>query len=107
MLEDVKTLLGIEGNGLDDRLLTIVQSVEARLKILLGGVDQIPESLSYIVTEASVIRFNRIGSEGMNAHSVEGENISFGDNDFAGFLPEIEAWMDEQSGTKRGRVRFL
>lgn len=107
MLEELKILLGVDGSELDDRLLTIVQSVEARLKVLLGGVNQIPESLSYIVTEVSVIRFNRIGSEGMTSHAVEGESIAYSDSDFAGFMPEIEAWMDEQSGTKRGRVRFL
>lgn len=107
MLEEIKKLLGIDGTALDDKLHIILQSVQARLKILLGGVTEIPPSLQYIVTEVSVIRFNRIGSEGMSSHSVEGESISFSDNDFAGFMDEIEAWQDEQKGTKRGRVRFL
>ncbi len=107
MLENIKRLLGIDDAALDDKLNIILQSVQARLKVLLGGVDAIPDSLMYIVTEVSIIRFNRIGSEGMNSHSVEGESISYSDNDFAGFMDEIEAWLDEQKGTKRGRVRFI
>ena len=70
-------------------------------------MSEIPEALAYIVVEVAVARFNRIGSEGMSSHSVEGESISFSDDDFAGYKADIEAYLDEQSGTKRGRVRFL
>ena len=107
MLEDLKLLLGIDGTGLDEMLMVIIRSVRDRLLVLLGGIGSVPESLLYIVTEVSAIRYNRIGSEGMTAHSVEGESVSYSDNDFAGFMPEIEAWRDEQSETRRGRVRFL
>lgn len=106
-MDDVKKLLGIPDDSMDDQLRIIVDSVENRLKVLLGGVSVIPDDLNYIVTEVSVIRYNRIGSEGMTSHSVEGESISYSDNDFSGFMPEIEAYLDEQSGTRRGRVRFL
>ena len=106
-MDAVKKLLGIPDDSLDDQLRIIVDSVENRLKVLLGGVSVIPDDLNYIVTEVSVIRYNRIGSEGMTSHSVEGESISYSDNDFSGFMPEIEAYLDEQSGTRRGRVRFL
>lgn len=105
--DQVCTLLGIQGTAVDDKIEIIIDSVANRLKNLLGGVSIIPQQLMYIVTEVSVIRFNRIGSEGMSSHSVEGESISFSDNDFAGFMDEIEAYLDEQKGTKRGRVRFL
>lgn len=105
--DQVCTLLGIHGMAVDDKIEIIIDSVANRLKNLLGGVSIIPQQLMYIVTEVSVIRFNRIGSEGMSSHSVEGESISFSDNDFVGFMDEIEAYLDEQKGTKRGRVRFL
>lgn len=107
MLEDIKKLLGIDGTALDDKLNIILQSVQARLKVLLGGVTEIPPSLQYIVTEVSVIRFNRIGSEGTSSHSVEGESISYSDNDFAGFMDEINAYLCGQIGSNRGRVRFI
>ncbi|WP_432616880.1 phage head-tail connector protein [Butyricicoccus sp.] len=104
---NVKTLLGVEDDVQDEMLDTIVQSVQSRLRVLLGGVDTIPEQLAYIVAEVAVIRYNRIGSEGMSSHTVEGESISYADNDFSGFMPDIEAWQEEQEKAKRGRVRFL
>lgn len=104
---DVKMLLGMEGDTQDGMLDTIIQSVQSRLRVLLGGVDTIPEQLTYIVAEVAVIRYNRIGSEGMSSHTVEGESISYADNDFSGFMSDIEAWQEEQEKAKRGRVRFL
>ena len=106
-LDNVRILLGITDGTQDEILETILRAVQARLKVLLGGVDVIPEQLEYIAEEVTVIRYNRVGSEGMSAHTVEGESISYSDNDFSGFMTDIEAWQDEQKNTKCGRVRFL
>lgn len=106
-LMTLRTLLGIPDDSRDALLMTIISAVQARLLLLLGGASEVPESLAYIVPEVAVIRYNRIGSEGMSSHSVEGESIAYADNDFSGYLGEIEAYLDEQQSTKRGRVRFL
>ena len=62
MLEDLKILLGIQADDhdRDDLLNTILSGTRARLKSLLGGIES-PAYMDYIVTEVSVIRFNRIG----------------------------------------------
>lgn len=107
MLDKVKNLLGITDNTLDEKLQLIISTTEDRLKHLLGGIDAVPESLSYITMEVSVARFNRIGSEGLSSHSVEGESMSWGENDFAPYTDDIEEWISSQKGAKRGRVRFI
>lgn len=106
-LTTLRTLLGIPDDSRDALLTTIVSAVQARLLLLLGGASEVPESLTYIVPEVAVIRYNRIGSEGMSSHSVEGETVAYADNDFAGYMGEIEAYLDEQQTTRRGRVRFM
>lgn len=108
MLKDLKTMLGIamDDTSLDDKLLLIVSMATARLKILLGGIEP-PESMDHIILEVSIIRFNRIGSEGMSSHSVEGESNTYSDDDFAAFYDEIQAFLDTQKESKRGKVRFL
>lgn len=105
--DQVCTLLGIHGTDVDEKIEIIVHSASDRLKNLLGGVSVIPQKLMYIVAEVSIIRFNRIGSEGMSSHSVEGESMSFSDDDFSGFMNDIEAYLNEQKEAKRGRVRFI
>ena len=108
MLDKLKLLLGIasDDDTLDDKLTLILSLVTARLTLLLGGTEP-PEEMDHIIIEVAAIRFNRIGSEGMTSHTVEGESLSFTDDDFSQFADEIGAWLDEQENTKKGRVRFI
>lgn len=108
MLNDLKLLLGIAltDTDLDEKLRLIVSMTTARLSTLLGGID-VPESMDHIIVEVAVKRFNRIGSEGLTSHTVEGESLSYGDDDFAEFHDEIQAFLDTQATATRGKVRFL
>ena len=108
MLENLKMMLGISADetDLDSKLNLILSNTKARLKLLLGGIDP-PEEMNHIVLDVAIMRFNRIGSEGLSSHSVEGESLSFTDNDFDGFTDEIQAWLNSQKENARGKVRFL
>jgi hypothetical protein len=106
MLNELKLLLGITDESLDEKLKLIISTATARLRVLLGGLEP-PESLEYIIREVSIIRFNKIGSEGMKSQTVEGESMTFDENDFSGFMDEIQAFLDTQKESVRGKVRFL
>lgn len=107
MLNDLKIMLGIvNDDSLDDKLNIIISSVTSRLKVLLGGIE-VPHELNHIILEVSIIRFNRIGSEGLSSHSVEGESLGFSEDDFAQFNDEIKAYLESLNDSKRGKVRFL
>ena len=107
MLNDLKLLLDITDDTQDDRLTWLVNSASQRLCLLLGGADEVPEQLEYIVVEVAAIRFNRIGSEGLTSHSVDGESMSFTDDEFAGYNDEIQAYISTQGENKTGKVRFI
>lgn len=108
MLNDLKLMLGIalDETSRDDLLNLLISTATARLTLLLGGIEP-PASMAHIIREVAIIRFNRIGSEGMNSHSVEGESLSFGDSDFSNYADEIQAYLDTQKDSARGRLRFL
>lgn len=106
MLEKLKLLLGISDASQDSLLGLILDNTSSRLKLLLGGIEA-PEEMAHIILEVAVIRFNRIGSEGMASHTVEGESLSFSSDDFAAYADEIQAFLNAQESAKRGRVRFL
>ena len=105
MLDQVKTLLGLSDDSQDEKLKSVITLTSARLASLLG-TESVPEEMNYIAVEASVRRFNRIGSEGMQSHNVEGESISYRDNDFADFMDDIQAWKATHESPVR-RLRFL
>ena len=108
MLDNFKMMLGIEANDTDEdvKLNLILSYTKSRLKLLLGGIEP-PEEMNHIVLDVAIMRFNRIGSEGLSSHSVEGESISFSEHDFDGFANEIKAWLESHKESKRGKVRFL
>ena len=97
MLDDLKLMLGIDSDDieLDDKLNLIISNTTSRLKLLLGGIEP-PDDMNHIILEVAIIRFNRIGSEGLQSHSVEGESQNYSEDDFAQFSDEIQAFLDLQ-----------
>lgn len=108
MLNTIKNLVGIAANDADrdELLVSIINLTKARLKSKLGNIEP-PEELQYIIIEVSVARFNRIGSEGLSSHSVEGESQSFTDDDFKQFEGDIQTFLNSVKENTIGRVRFL
>ena len=105
IIDDVNALLGFFDEKSNKTLDVIIRLTTNRLKTLLD-VEEVPTELEYIVTEVSIVRYNKIGSEGVTSHSVEGETMSFSDNDFKGYLDDIEAWKNKKNEVK-GVVKFL
>lgn len=112
MLNQILTLLGLDNptTAMTDKIETIMGMTEQRLALMLGiPINGIPTELSYIVVEVTVSRFNRIGSEGTSSHTVQGESLTWNDDDFKPYLDDIQAWLNAQEdpNTTRGRITFL
>lgn len=109
MLSKLKTMLEIpaENTDRDEKLQLIIESVQSRLKVLLGE-DTVPEKLEFIIFEVSIVRFNRIGSEGMSINNVDGETQHYNTNDFLPYNAEIQAYLEsKQSTAQKGGFKFL
>ena len=105
---NIYTLLGLEQEDREAKakIDAIVELTTSRLLNLLGGAEEIPSGLEYIVTEVSVMRYNRIGSEGTSSHSVEGETMSWDkSSDFDAYADDIAAYL--QGTSKQGKLRFI
>ena len=71
---------------------------------------EVPLELEYIVDEATIRRFNRIGSEGMKSESVEGHSVTYIDGDElepyeSVIVAYLEALLPDER--KKGVVYFL
>ena len=109
MLDDLKRRLGLasrEDGELDKKLEWILDTTRARLKVLLGGIE--PENdLDYIITEVAIVRYNRIGSEGFQSHTVEGESVGFLSSDFDAYMDDIQAYKDQKNlDISKGGIRW-
>lgn len=108
MLAKLKLLLGIAADDTtrDDLLSLLINMAQGRLLLLIGA-DTVPVSLEHIVVDVALARFNRIGSEGLTSHTVEGETQTFSDDDFTVYADDIQAYTATQEGSSPGKVRFL
>ena len=104
-LEYVKSLTGD-----NPQVEAIYNAIAERLLIRLDETE-IPLSLEYVVDEATIRRFNRIGSEGMKSESVEGHSVTYVDEDeLAPYESAIVAYLETQEPEpprKPGVVYFL
>ena len=108
LLSNLKLLLDLTDSDteLDGKLDLIIEQSKKKVLAYLPNVTSVPDELSYIVLELSVVRFNRIGNEGMTNYSQEGKSIAYGD-DMSNYESDIQAWLLKQDGNDRGVVRFL
>lgn len=97
-VDDIKKLI----NGTVDERLEIIQMLTERRLCRLLDVKNVPEKFEDVVTEVTLKRFNRIGQEGMNSYSQDGESFSFPDSDFDEYMSEIAAFRGNGNV-----VRFL
>lgn len=109
MLDTILLLLGLTDatDEIKDKVQAVIDLTEQRLTLLLGM--PIPSDLSYIVSEVAIARYNRIGSEGVSSHNVQGEQMTFKDDDFDPYKDDIQAWLDAQDDPTitKGRIRFI
>lgn len=106
----IKSILGIEDDHIDGQITAIASVTQERLSFLLGGVAEIPIEMGYIADEVTIRRFNRIGSEGLSSHRVEGETMEWSDDDFAPYMADIKRYLLSSGSARRngrGVVRFL
>lgn len=113
VIDDVRIMLGFseddiaESTDLGKKIRLMIANAEKQVLVYLpGDTTVVPKSLWYIVTELAIIRFNRIGNEGMASYSQEGESITFGD-DISPYLPAMQAYLSMLDDNTKGVVRFL
>ena len=64
----------------------------------------VPPPLEAVVLPVTLARFNRLGNEGMQSYSQEGESITYPASDFNEYADVIARYNTEQ---KRGRIVFF
>lgn len=111
MLKDVKLLLGIEGTERDKLLSLLILNAERQVLGQLQAIEPtpvvVPDELAFIIPELVVARYNRIGSEGLSQHSVEGETSTYLSDDFSAYDSAIARYVESKGKSKTGVVKFL
>lgn len=104
----VARMLGL-ANVDDGAVINVIEDcvdvATSRLLVRIGA-ETVPEQLGYIVREVAVRRYNRIGSEGVASHTVEGESMSWNEDDFEPFEADINAYL-AANHAGNPKIKFL
>lgn len=68
----------------------LIANLMDALMIKLGG--EIPLQLEYIIVETAIIRYNRLGSEGLKSEGIDVISQTFIEDVFAPYLSDISAY---------------
>lgn len=80
-----------------------------RIQAKILSREEMPLELTTTVTELSIIRYNRIGSEGLTSESVEGHSASYSEKEEQALWQDVYDWIDLNGSQEPfvGRIRFL
>lgn len=111
MIKEVKTLLSIPADNSDnDTLLNqLITMIEKRILFIINE-KTLPKELDWIVVEATIVRFNRIGNEGFTQHSLEGNSSTIQSEDILEpFYDFINDWQQSKKVNVKNpkRLRLL
>jgi len=90
------------------KLDTISKMVKQRIAGIIGK--ETPNALGYVVTDLTLARYARLGSEGMKATNQDGLSFTFSDDDLAPYMDEILAFKeveDTVTNERHGAVGFF
>lgn len=111
-LKDVKILTGVD----NDKIVTIHSQIEGRLlrrlNRALPDLKEVPLELEYIVTECTIARYNRIGSEGMSQESMDGHTATYQSVELSDYEEDILDYIHSKTEepiltNTTGKVRFF
>lgn len=100
-LTKVKTLTGVYEQ--DEVLSEIIQLVEEKILSYLD-LNEVPNALGWIVVELSVVRFNRIGSEGMSSESVDGGTSSYIEDELGQYKVYLDKYIRQNTQNKSWKL---
>ncbi|MGL5712244.1 MAG: phage head-tail connector protein [Paraclostridium sp.] len=72
----VKALLNVTGTTFD-KFIDECMAISSGLISRYLGVDTVPTELEFVLIECTIVRYNRIGSEGLTSEGIDGYSSSF------------------------------
>jgi hypothetical protein len=79
MLDNIKTLLGITGSTKDSLITLLISMVNEEI-LNYCNLTEVPAGLTNTAIQMVIIKYNRIGNEGIQSQSFNGAGESFTDS---------------------------
>ena len=104
ILQRIKTMLNITDQ---DSLIEEIYNIATQKILNIIGESTVPTELEWIVTELTIERFNRIGSEGIQSESVDGKSTTYNDNDIEKYMSYINNYINRSDSKRNSGWRLF
>ena len=103
-LDNVKVLLSLTDDSSQDELLTVLLNNVVSTIILYLGVEDIPDELTFIAEQMTVIKYRRIGAEGIDTEKIDVLSTKYIADDLKPFISMLDRYKDNNLGGRRLRM---
>ena len=103
-LDNVKVLLSLTDDSSQDALLTVLLNNAVSTIILYLGVEDIPDELTFIAEQMTVIKYRRIGAEGIDTEKIDVLSTKYIADDLKPFISMLDRYKDNNLGGRRLRM---
>ncbi len=103
-LDNIKVLLSLTDDSSQDELLTVLLNNAVSTIILYLGVEDIPDELTFIAEQMAVIKYRRIGAEGIDTEKIDVLSTKYIADDLKPFTSMLDRYKDNNLGGRRLRM---
>ena len=103
-LDNIKVLLSLTDDSSQDELLTVLLNNAVSTIILYLGVEDIPDELTFIAEQMTVIKYRRIGAEGIDTEKIDVLSTKYIADDLKPGIGRRDRYKDNNLGGRRLRM---
>ena len=103
-LGNIKVLLSLVDDDSQDNILTVLLNNAVSTINLYLGVEDIPEELVFIAEQMTVIKYRRIGAEGIDTEKIDVLSTKYVADDLKPFTSLLDQYKMNNLGGKKLRL---
>ena len=103
-LDNIKVLLSLSDDNSQDNILTVLLNNAVSTINLYLGVEDIPEELVFIAEQMTVIKYRRIGAEGIDTEKIDVLSTKYVADDLKPFTSLLDQYKMNNLGGKKLRL---
>lgn len=105
-LDNIKILLGLENDEKDEILTVLLTNAVSTINVYLG-VTELPQELNFVAEQLAVIKFNKLGSEGIQTEKIDVLSTTYQSDELASFKAILDTYKANNNLATTKRIKFL
>lgn len=102
-LMNIKILLNLQDDDSKDNILTILCTNAMQTLCVYLGITSLPRELNFVAEQLVIIRYNRLGSEGIQTEKIDvlSTTYVYNHDELAPFITILEKYKENNQKSKR------